>query len=76
MSDINIQKEKAVEITVTLFTDGSTSVNVPEEFRENTSVNDIESILKDTLDKIVTNRIAASVLNIINKQQSQANNEQ
>jgi hypothetical protein len=70
MSDINIQKEKAVEITVTLFTDGSTSVNVPEEFRENTSVNDIESILKDTLDKIVTNRIAASVLNIINKQQS------
>jgi hypothetical protein len=67
--ELNIQKEKALELSIVLFKDGSISVNPSEEFIEsNIGIVDIEFLLRDALDRIYTNRIASSVINILNKQ--------
>ena len=73
---VELDKKKIAAVTIELFDDGSTNVTIPEEFQEKIKINQLEEILRQTLDKVYINRISASVVQLLqpNKNEPKKNN--
>jgi len=73
---VESDKKKIAGVTIELFDDGSTNVIIPEEFQEKIKINQLEEILRQTLDKVYINRISASVAQLLqpNKNEPKKNN--
>lgn len=55
-------KKTIASVTIEIFDDGSTGIIIPEEFQEKININQLEEILRSTLDKVYINRISMAII--------------
>jgi len=62
MTEDKKSKKTIAAVNIEIFDDGSTGINIPEEFQEKININQLEEILRSTLDKVYINRISMAVI--------------
>lgn len=62
MAEEKKDKKIIAAVNIEIFDDGSTSIIIPEEFQDKININQLEEILRSTLDKVYINRISMAVI--------------
>jgi len=67
-------KKMIAGVNIEMYDDGSTGIIIPEEFQEKIGLNQLEEILRHTLDKVYVNRISIAVTKIIEEKNNPSRN--
>jgi hypothetical protein len=67
-------KTTIASVTIELFSDGSTSIIIPDEFQDKIGLNQLEEILRQTLDKVYVNRISLAVTKLMEENSAPSKN--